>query len=233
MTMPFDITNRAWLQTTLGGRKNLAWNKPQQRWEIARTHLWTLAPALADRFGEVEVLLEFNSTERCSDSCRTATNPVHDCVCSCLGKYHGGRGEERNWIPVGPHRLLSRDDDPQRVHFLIRPGDMPAPPPSAPNNSPTPTAVTPETAATPPPATPHDPTPPTTRKPAPPRPAPPPPAPATPARDELPPGCGPALFTAFLLLFSFLALAVSPWFWAGTVLLLVGGMALLAEQHGL
>ncbi|MGO4649181.1 hypothetical protein AB4305_30190 [Nocardia sp. 2YAB30] len=230
--MPYDPTkppnyNRSWMQSVLGGRKDLVWNKPMKRWEVARTHLWTLARAMADRFGEAEVMLEFNTTERCSDSCRRATIPVYECVCSCLGRYHGGRGAERNWIPVGPHRLISKDD-PKLVHFVVCRGDMPAPEapagesalvpprPSAPTAPPSVQPVV----QSPPPTAPRS-QPPTSV-----------PLPAT-TRAELPPGCGPAMFVFVVAVFSLLALGISPWFWIGTALLLLGALVMFAEQHGL
>jgi hypothetical protein len=78
--MPYDPSkpasyNRTWLKSVLGAQKSLVWNRSMKRWEIARSHLWVLASALAERFGEVEVQVEFNTTERCSGSCQTATNP--------------------------------------------------------------------------------------------------------------------------------------------------------------
>ncbi|MFE3758863.1 hypothetical protein ACFXO9_31555 [Nocardia tengchongensis] len=58
--MPFgDGNNRIWLKSELG-RIQPEWNEPEQRWEIARKHLWVLTEALAEKFGEVELTLEFS-----------------------------------------------------------------------------------------------------------------------------------------------------------------------------
>lgn len=237
VTMPYDPSkpasyNRSWLKSVLGAGTRPNWNRTMKRWEIARSHLWVLTSALADRFGEVEVLVEFNTTEQCSKTCRKATNPVYECVCNCKGKFHGGRGAERNWIPVGAHRLLSKDDDPKLVHFVVHRGDMPAsqapaeeiaPASPGPQSTPKPKAPTVDDMA----AREAD------RPAVTPCPAPPTPSPSAPAQGELPPGCGLAAFGFVLALFSLLALGISPWFWIGSIVVLLVGLAGLAEQHGL
>ncbi|MCU1642818.1 MAG: hypothetical protein JWN03_3093 [Nocardia sp.] len=115
--MPYgDGKNRAWLKGELG-RIQPEWNKAEQRWEIARKHLWVLAEALAEKFGEVELTLEFNKTEKCNPSCQNAVNDVSECVCSCLGEFHGGRGEPREWIRSGAHTLISKG--PTHTTYLI------------------------------------------------------------------------------------------------------------------
>jgi len=53
-----------------------AWNKPDRRWEIARPHLRVLVTELAERFGEVDVYLEFSATERCDTRCRDAQGMI-------------------------------------------------------------------------------------------------------------------------------------------------------------
>ncbi|MFD4444383.1 hypothetical protein ACFWPK_31870 [Nocardia sp. NPDC058519] len=234
VTMPYDPTkpNRGWMQEVLGGRKDLVWNKEMKRWEVARDHLKTLIAALAERFGEVEVLLEYNTTEQCTPSCKKATIPVWECTCKCLGEYHGGRGEQRDWIPVGPHRLISKTE--KLVHFVVCRGDMPAPAPAAPVR--TSTLVPPSSLVTPPtrpPATTAQPTP-STPVPTPPSPAP-TAAPAPPgadSREELPPGCGIVMFAFAVAVFSLLALGISPWFWIGSVLTVLVGLASFVDGRG-
>lgn len=107
--MPFDPANRVWIKDELGARIQPEWNRAHKRWEIARPHMWILAESLADRFGEVEVYLEFSDSDRCDTRCQDA-NPatVDDCVCSCLGRYHGGRGEPRDWKAAGATTLHTR-----------------------------------------------------------------------------------------------------------------------------
>ncbi|WP_157107480.1 hypothetical protein [Nocardia grenadensis] len=234
VTMPYDPSkpasyNRTWLKSVLGARKSLVRNRPMKRWEIARPHLWVLASALAERFGEVEVLVEFNTTERCSGSCQTATNPVYDCVCACLGKYHGGGGRERIWVPVGPHRLISEDDG--LVHFVVHRGDMPAAKASVPESAPPAPRPQPATesasAAVEPAGEEVEATPTNAPRPLP------LPSSASPASSELPPGCGLAVGGFLIALFSLLALGISPWFWIGSIVVLLAGLAVIAEQHGL
>ncbi|WKG13589.1 hypothetical protein QX204_34110 (plasmid) [Nocardia sp. PE-7] len=235
VTMPYDPTtpNRGWMQEVLGGRKDLVWNKEIKRWEVARKHLKTLIAALAERFGEVEVLLEFNTTERCNGKCRTATIPVWECTCKCLGEYHGGRGEQRDWIPVGPHRLISKTE--KLVHFVVHRGDMPAPTAPVRTSTLVPPQPLPSSLVMPPrpPAISAQPTPsvavPTQPSPAPAS------APAPPAAvdgEELPPGCGIAMFAFAFAVFSLLALGISPWFWIGSALTFLAGLATFVDGRG-
>jgi len=100
-----DGSNRAWLLETLGPRIRPAWNKPDRRWEIARPHLRVLVTELAERFGEVDVYLEFSVTERRDSRCRDAQGD--DCECSCLGENHGGAAYWKHWIPVGETTLIA------------------------------------------------------------------------------------------------------------------------------
>ena len=90
MRMPFGTASRAWLHDALGDRIRPEWNTEvtPRHWEIAKPHLRTLAGALADRFGEAHVYLEFSTTERCDDRCQTTDGD--DCTCSCRDEYHGG-----------------------------------------------------------------------------------------------------------------------------------------------
>ncbi|WP_422753069.1 hypothetical protein [Micromonospora sp. WMMD708] len=103
LQMPYSPSNRAWLHDALGERTRPRWNDPERRWEIARTHLMSLARALADRFGAVDLYLEFKTTERCDSNCQKAKHS--DCECSCLGTYHGG-GIWGGWTQVGRTTLV-------------------------------------------------------------------------------------------------------------------------------
>ncbi|MES4909131.1 hypothetical protein [Streptomyces sp. NPDC000395] len=60
--------------------------------------------ALAERFGEVDVYLEFSTTERCDTNCERATGD--DCTCSCMGENHGGAAYWRHWTLVGDTTLV-------------------------------------------------------------------------------------------------------------------------------
>ncbi|WP_330185963.1 hypothetical protein OHB26_38880 (plasmid) [Nocardia sp. NBC_01503] len=232
--MPFENgKNRAWLKSELGHIRP-HWNKPEQRWEIARTHLWTLAEAMAEKFGEVELTLEFNKTERCNRSCQNAVNDVSECVCSCLGEYHGGRGERREWVRSGAHTLISKG--PTHVTYLIvhrrepiletvGPEPEPAAPPPLPEPAPS-NPVADPIPAEPVPAYPSSITN-SPRHPAPARPRP------APAREQFPPGCG---LAAFLLVLAVVCgvlavtVTVNVWWWIGVGVLLFVIFVIFAEN---
>ena len=61
-------------------------------------------PALAERFGEVDVLLEYSTTQKCDRRCREAEGD--DCECSCLGEHHAGGMYMHGWIEVGETTLI-------------------------------------------------------------------------------------------------------------------------------
>ncbi|MFG3600193.1 hypothetical protein [Micromonospora chersina] len=103
MWMPYSRDNRDWIHDTLGARIQPVWNRDERWWEISRRHLMPLAYALAERFGQVDVVLEFNELERCDTRCRNANGD--DCECSCLGFHHGG-GLWHGWIQVGETTLI-------------------------------------------------------------------------------------------------------------------------------
>lgn len=105
--MPYgDGTNRRWLHARLGERIRPEWNKHARRWEVSRRHLRPLVDALAEKFGEVEVTLEFSTKEQCDSRCQTAMND--DCQCSCLGENHGG-GVFLDWIVVSDTTLIRHE----------------------------------------------------------------------------------------------------------------------------
>jgi hypothetical protein len=105
LRMPYgDGANRAWLRDTLGARIRPDWNRTDKRWEVSRTHLMVLAHALADRFGAVDVFLEFSTTQKCDRRCREAVGD--DCECSCLGAYHAGGLWGAGWVEVGETTLI-------------------------------------------------------------------------------------------------------------------------------
>ncbi len=120
--MPYEGgSNREWILGELSRRVRPEWNKQARRWEIARRHLWVLAEAMAQRFGEVDLFMEFSETEKCDRRCQEATETdVSECVCSCFGKYHGGFGDPRaDWKLVGATTLVA--SGPLQVkHMVIR-----------------------------------------------------------------------------------------------------------------
>ncbi|WP_328931904.1 MULTISPECIES: hypothetical protein [unclassified Streptomyces] len=121
--MPFVVTNRAWLHAELGDRIRPDWNKTVHpgRWEIAKPHLRTLTEALAERFGEVNVYLEFSTTERCDRNCQRAE--YDDCTCSCRGEYHGGGTFWTEWQLVGEDTLVGPVGRVVR-HYIVRREDI-------------------------------------------------------------------------------------------------------------
>jgi hypothetical protein len=220
--MPYgDGRNRAWILGELGQRIRPDWNKQQRRWEIAREHLWVLTEAMADRFGEVDLYMEFSNTEKCDARCRNAVSTdVSECVCSCGGDYHGGRAERRDWKLSGATTLISTGDTKER-HIVIRRGDrltrpevLDLPPPER-ISEPAPTWVEPTpqpSLATPPAAD--------IRMEKPGRGT--GPAAVDPSQSEaLPPGCGVAALVVVVAVFGVLALAVHGLFWIGAALAVV------------
>jgi hypothetical protein len=102
--MPNDLgRGRDWLLDQLGSRVRPAWFPNLRRWEVARHHLRTLAFALADRYGAVDVFLEYGANRICDKRCREALGD--DCECSCCGEFHGG-GAWHGWIEVGDTVLI-------------------------------------------------------------------------------------------------------------------------------
>lgn len=113
--MPYAPDNRKWLKRTLDSRIPVDW--VDGAWEVARHHLWTVVEALADRFGEVEAILDFRTTERCDIRCVEAVGD--ECVCACAGMDHGGLSDVmKDWMEVGDTTLISTDI--KRRHFRVR-----------------------------------------------------------------------------------------------------------------
>ena len=103
--MPYEGgSNRAWIHEVLGSRIRPEYNRQTREWEVARDHLLSLVEALAERFGEVDVLLEYSTTQKCDRRCREAQGD--DCECSCLGEHHAGGMYMHGWIEVGETTLI-------------------------------------------------------------------------------------------------------------------------------
>jgi hypothetical protein len=71
---------------------------------------------LAERFGQVDVFLDYRDTEPCDERCRDAGDD--DCVCSCLGRNHGGAHFWSGCPEIGEAALVGRSDV-RRRHLLV------------------------------------------------------------------------------------------------------------------
>jgi hypothetical protein len=120
--MPYDRAepgaNRRWLHAYLGRRI-----RPKYvgagKWEIARQHLKHVVEGLAERFGLVNVHLDYLENQRCDVRCQEATGD--DCVCQCAGENHGGSAYQRDWIQVGDTTLINRRPRTMRRHTVVYP----------------------------------------------------------------------------------------------------------------
>ncbi len=122
--MPYEGgSNRRWILDELGSYMRPTWNRDAvpARWEIARPHLRSLVEALALKFGEIDLYLEFSMRQRCDKRCQAAEGD--DCVCSCLGENHGGAAYWRHWTQVGETTLVS-DPEVRERHYKVCRSDI-------------------------------------------------------------------------------------------------------------
>lgn len=117
--MPYDPAhpgaNRAWLRDHLGSRIQAEY--ASGRWTVARPHLRTVVTGLAERFGAVDVYLDYLEQQKCDTRCVDARGD--DCVCQCGGENHGGSDYQRDWIHVGETTLISRNPPTSQVHKRV------------------------------------------------------------------------------------------------------------------
>lgn len=106
VSLPFDLRNRSWIHSVIGDRARPTYSKQNRYWLIARDHFSKLVEALLDRYGRVDVLAEFTTTEVCDTRCQNARGT--DCQCTCLGNNHGG-GQWGGWFQIGDTTLISHD----------------------------------------------------------------------------------------------------------------------------
>ncbi|WP_216355896.1 hypothetical protein [Streptomyces sp. MP131-18] len=104
------------MKEALGTRIRPERNKAERCWEIARQHLKPVIAALVDRFGEVDVFLEFSTTERCDTRCEEAAGD--DCTCSCMGDNHGGAVYWKRWQLVGETTLVRSASRKERRYLV-------------------------------------------------------------------------------------------------------------------
>lgn len=116
--MPYRVGNRAWIHQQLGDMVRPEWNRTEKQWEIARPHMRVLVDALAERFGAVEVLIDFRINSRCDERCQNAKHD--DCDCQCMGEHHGGSGYWKSWSEVGETTLVASHVAQKRYHVEER-----------------------------------------------------------------------------------------------------------------
>lgn len=92
--------NRKWLKSAVPGKQiRPDWDAEARCWRVAKANFTDLVRAMADKYGTVRVVVEYNPKMVCTDSCRNATRD--DCECSCLGRSHGGGRWLEGWKDLG------------------------------------------------------------------------------------------------------------------------------------
>ena len=116
-----EPTNREWFKEETGKATSREWVDGSRGWDgywtIAREHLMTVSRALAERFGEVEVDMDFNEHQRCDRRCQEAK--CDDCTCSCVGLHHRG-GVYLGWVEVGATTVTRSLGEKRSVVTLTR-----------------------------------------------------------------------------------------------------------------
>ena len=108
--------NRELLKDAAGAQARIEYDAGVFR--LTRVHLKDVIVVLALEFGAVDVLLEFNETEKCDTRCQRA-NPAtfYECTCSCLARNHGGTGMGPEWLQVGDTTLINQQ--PRQHQFTV------------------------------------------------------------------------------------------------------------------
>jgi hypothetical protein len=89
--VPYDgDATRAWFrELTRTPSLKLRWDmRSPGHWVVGRAHLGDVTFGIAERFGEVDLVMDYRRTETCGVKCQHAG--ALDCTCSCLGRQHGG-----------------------------------------------------------------------------------------------------------------------------------------------
>lgn len=110
LDLPFFDGTRGWLRDVCGPGTQPDFDRRRKMWTVARPHYWTVIEALADRFGEVTVIEDYSTQEKCTRSCTNARpDTVVTCECVCGGDMHGaniGVSPRAGWIEVGNELLV-------------------------------------------------------------------------------------------------------------------------------
>lgn len=122
--MPFSpadtSANPRWLKRHLGSSITVK-HVGGGVWEIARDHLRHVIVGLAERFGHVNVHLEYLENQRCDTRCVNAHGD--DCVCQCGGENHGGMDYARDWMQVGDTTLVGTSPPQRTRHMVVYAGE--------------------------------------------------------------------------------------------------------------
>jgi len=100
ITTPDGATDKRWFRDATGRpqlpiRRTL--NPRAFEWAASREGLRAVTDALAGRFGEVDLFMEYSLRQSCGAHCGAAINP--HCTCSCLGIQHAGTSA-LNQLPI-------------------------------------------------------------------------------------------------------------------------------------
>ena len=114
--MPYggDETRRWLRDVTESPRLKARWEfQSPAHWVVGRDHLAAIAFGLAERFGSVDLEMDYRHVEKCGTKCQHATSM--DCTCACLGTTHGGP-TRLNFLPIENTRTM----EGSRVQVLRR-----------------------------------------------------------------------------------------------------------------
>ena len=92
-------STREWFRTvTNAPAMKLRWeHSAPAHWVVGRDRLVTVAFAIVEKFGYVDLHMDYRLSEKCGLKCKTSVNP--NCTCSCLGATHGG-ASQLNFLPI-------------------------------------------------------------------------------------------------------------------------------------
>lgn len=106
-----ELSNREWMKDVVGAARP-TWVEGPRGWDgywtVARDHLEPLVRAVALRLGQVDVRMEYRSTEQCDLRCQNAKGD--DCTCSCHGVNHG-HARPAGWMQVGGTTLVAAETE--------------------------------------------------------------------------------------------------------------------------
>lgn len=116
--LPYDVTNRAWLQAS--GRKNPVWDTKARRWELPQAWFNKLVTRCLDRFGRVYIIQPYREQEKCAPACWAAEG--EECQCSCMGVNHGASSPGGRWKIVSEAFATRWGERHLACRLLSKPG---------------------------------------------------------------------------------------------------------------